>query len=175
MTNPPTRGFPPAYTLPTERATPYIADIETAAAAHDVDAAILAQVLHQESSFRADIITGETVSSAGAQGIAQFLPATAAEYGVDPLDPRSAIDGAARYLRWLLEYTKRPGGEEDYGRALAGYNWGVGNIKRKGLFNAPSETRKYVADIIADARAGRPDSDFTTPDTLGKLRIALDA
>lgn len=108
---------------------------------------LLARLLYQESRYRDDIISGATRSPAGALGIAQFMPATAAEWGIDPLDPYSAIEGAGRYIAWLY------GQFGDWSLALAAYNWGIGNVKRKGLQNAPRETVAYVTDILGDIAA----------------------
>ena len=92
------------------------------------------------------------VSSKGAQGIAQFMPDTAKRYGIDPNVPEQAIDGQARYMADLL---KMFGG--DYQKALAGYNWGEGNVQKavakygdNWLSVAPKETRDYVATIMAN-------------------------
>ena len=84
------------------------------------------------------------VSPAGAQGIAQFMPATAAEYGIDPFDPMQSAQAQAKMMGGLLK--KYQG---DVPSALAGYNWGQGNVDRKGLDNAPAETRKYIAKITS--------------------------
>lgn len=117
-------------------------DITEAAKRNNVPAEMLARLLWMESRFRDDIITGRTRSPKGAVGIAQFLPDTARELGIDPLDPQSAIDGAARYLRQLRNALP------DWTHAVAAYNWGIGNVRRKGLANAPKETRDYVAGIL---------------------------
>jgi len=77
-----------------------------------------------------------------AAGLAQFMPATAQEYGVDVNDPVSSIDGSARMLADL--YQKYNG---DQYKTLAGYNWGQGNVDRKGLHRAPKETRDYISKI----------------------------
>lgn len=123
---------------------PYREAIASAENRHGIPPSLLARVLWQESRFRPDVIRGETVSSAGALGIAQFMPATARDMGVDPLDAPSAIDGAARYLRLLRDALG------DWTSALAAYNWGIGNVRRYGLDAMPAETRKYVSDITAD-------------------------
>lgn len=102
---------------------------------------LLWNLLYTESRFREDIITGRKTSPVGALGIAQFMPATAEEQGVDPLNPASAIPGAARYLARLIQQA----GSVDAG--VAAYNWGIGNVKRKGLRAAPQETVDYVAAI----------------------------
>jgi soluble lytic murein transglycosylase-like protein len=125
-------------------AKPYIGAIEAASAANGLPDLLLGRLLYQESRYRPDIISGATVSSAGALGIAQFMPSTAADLGIDPLNPQQAIYGAARYLRTLYNQTG------SWSNALAAYNWGVGNVLRKGFAAAPLETRNYVAQITAD-------------------------
>ena len=122
--------------------TKYDDQIRAAAAANGIPFDVLWRLLYQESRFREDIISGRVTSPVGALGIAQFMPATAAEWRVNALDPASAIPGAARYLRWLIDQF---GGDVDKG--VAAYNWGIGNVRRKGLAAAPQETVKYVAAI----------------------------
>lgn len=129
-------------------AAPYLGTIEAAERIYALPASLLARVLYQESRFRPDIVNGATRSPVGALGIAQFMPATARELGVDPLDPDQAIDAAGRYLRRLYD---RFG---DWSLALAAYNWGQGNVARRGLGAAPAETRNYVAEISADIFEG---------------------
>jgi soluble lytic murein transglycosylase-like protein len=129
---------------PPASAAPYLDTIAQAERDNGLPAGLLARVLHQESRFRQDIITGKVKSPAGALGIAQFMPATARERGVDPLNPTSAINGAAGYLASLFD---RFG---DWTKAIAAYNWGQGNVARKGLDKAPAETRAYVAQITKD-------------------------
>ena len=109
---------------------------------------MLARLLWQESRYKDSIITGAVRSPAGAMGIAQFMPATAADMGVDPLDPFAAIDAAGRYLRSLYRQTG------DWSKALAAYNWGIGNVLRKGMSRAPLETRNYFSQILADIGLG---------------------
>lgn len=130
--------------VPPKEAQPYLPHIYAAERAHGLPHNLLARVLYQESRYRADIIDGRTASPAGALGIAQFMPATAAEWGIDPLDPVASIYGAARYLRWL--YNRHGSWHE----ALAAYNWGTGNVARRGLQEAPPETVAYVRDITRD-------------------------
>lgn len=131
------------FTLP-RAAAPYADAIRAAENRYAVLPGLLARVLYQESHFRPDIVSGAERSPVGAIGIAQFMPATAAELGVDPFDPYSSIDGAARYLRNLFD---RFG---SWQLALAAYNWGQGNVARRGLGEAPAETRDYIAAIAAD-------------------------
>lgn len=84
-------------------------------------------------------------SSAGAKGHFQFMDATAKQYGLDdPDDLTKSATAAAQMYRDLL---KQNGG--DLSKALAGYNWGQGNVQRKGLENAPKETRNYVEQVQA--------------------------
>lgn len=123
---------------------PYRALIEAAEDRRAIPRMMLGRLLWQESHFRADIISGAKRSSAGALGIAQFMPATAAELRVDPLDVAQAIDGAGRYLRSLYDQT---GTWRD---ALAAYNGGIGNLQRRGLDGMAQETRDYVRDILGD-------------------------
>lgn len=126
--------------------TAYDSIINSSAATYGIPADVLYKLLKQESHFRADIIVGKVKSPTGALGIAQFMPATAVEELGSisaALDPAQAIPGAARYLAKLQ---KSLGG--DLTKAVAAYNWGVGNVKRKGLSRAPTETRQYVSNIL---------------------------
>lgn len=127
--------------------TKYDALILSSANQYGIDPALLYRLLNQESRFREDIITGKTRSSVGALGIAQFMPATAIqELGSinAALDPERAIPGAARYLAKLIRLTGSiPAG-------VAAYNWGIGNVQRRGLKKAPSETVNYVLAITGD-------------------------
>jgi soluble lytic murein transglycosylase-like protein len=105
---------------------------------------MLARLLWQECRYREDIISGAKKSPVGAAGIAQFMPKTAAEMGINPLDPFASIDAAGRMLSRLY------GKFKDWSKALAAYNWGEGNVQRKGIANAPLETRNYYSQILAD-------------------------
>lgn len=82
------------------------------------------------------------VSPKGAQGAFQFMPATAKQYGVDTKDLASSAEGAAKMYADLL---KSHNGDLD--KALASYNWGQGNVARKGIENAPKETKDYIAKV----------------------------
>lgn len=118
--------------------------------AHNIPQGLLHRLLKQESAFRTDIITGKTRSPVGALGIAQFMPATAREElgsVAAALDPERAIPGAARYLRKLYSMTG------SWKKAVAAYNWGVGNVQRKGLAAAPAETKNYVLKVYGEAIA----------------------
>ncbi len=92
------------------------------------------------------------VSPKGAKGPFQFMDGTARGLGLkgmDVYDPHKSADAAARYLRYLLDAT---GG--DLEKALASYNWGLGNVQKKGMDNLPSETRNYVPKVMAGMRPG---------------------
>ena len=105
---------------------------------------LLARLLYQECHWRTDIITGRKRSPAGAIGIAQFMPATARQFGIDPTDPYQSIAAAGRYLAQLYRQFG------DWTQALAAYNWGPGNVARKGLGAAPAETVAYFTNILGD-------------------------
>lgn len=133
-----------ALWTPPAAAAPYLWDIAQAEIRYGLPNNLLARLLYQESRFRQDIITGRTKSPVGALGIAQFMPATAREMGIDPLNPAQAIDAAGRYLQRLH------GRFGSWDKALAAYNWGQGNVARRGLDRAPAETRNYFSLILAD-------------------------
>jgi len=130
---------------------PYRKMIESAASLSGVPVMILAWLLWKESRYNQAIISGAKKSPVGAMGIAQFMPKTAKqELGSEAaaLNPALAIPGAARYLKKL--YISLGTWE----RALAAYNWGIGNIQKKGMDAAPAETRDYYTTIIARAGMG---------------------
>jgi hypothetical protein len=118
-------------------ATPYASLFEEAGARHGIPPKVLAAVGWVESRFRL-----EAVSSAGALGMMQFLPSTAAGMGVDPWDPASAIDGAARYLRHALD---RFGSLEE---AIAAYNVGPGAIARAGGVQPGTQAERYLQKVL---------------------------
>jgi soluble lytic murein transglycosylase-like protein len=114
--------------------------IAEAAAKHGLDPVLLESVIRAESGF-----DPRAVSSKGAQGLMQLMPATAAELEVgDPFDPHANVDGGARYLRALLELF---GG--DMGLALAAYNSGRGRVERSGDIPPIAETRRYVQRVLS--------------------------
>lgn len=136
-----------AATVPSGTAlagVPYADLFARAGARYGVDPSLLAAVASKESSFDAS-----AVSPAGAQGLMQFMPATARGLGVNALDPTSAIDGAARYLTQL---TKQFGSTE---LALAAYNAGPGTVSRYGGIPPYPETQNYVRAVMTKAEAYR--------------------
>jgi hypothetical protein len=105
----------------------------------NVSAALLAAQLMAESNFNPF-----AVSPAGAQGIAQFMPETAASYGLDdPFDPVAAIDAQAHLMSDLIRQLGSPE------LALAGYNAGPGAVEGCHCIPPYPETRAYVTRILA--------------------------
>ena len=121
---------------------PYASLFEQAGSQYGVDPSLLAAVASQESGFNA-----QATSPAGALGLMQFMPSTAAGLGVDPLDPASSVDGAARYLSGL---TSRFGSTP---LALAAYNAGPGTVSRYGGIPPYAETQNYVRAVTSKAEA----------------------
>jgi cell wall-associated NlpC family hydrolase len=116
---------------------PYASLFATAGRKYGVDPALLSAVAKAESAYNP-----RAVSSAGAQGLMQLMPSTARSLGVDPYDPASAVDGAARLMSQLLD---RFGGRVDL--ALAGYNAGPGAVQRYGGVPPYPETQTYVRRV----------------------------
>jgi len=133
---------------PPATAAPYLDTITRTENKYSLPTNMLARLLYQESRYRPEIINGSVKSPAGALGIAQFMPATARQFGINPLDPYQAIDAAGKYLAQLY---KQFGNWAD---ALAAYNWGPGNVKKKGSAAAPVETQNYFGQILADLGIG---------------------
>jgi soluble lytic murein transglycosylase-like protein len=123
-------------------ATPFAGEIDAAAARHGIDPALLRGLIRQESNFDPN-----ARSSAGAMGLCQLMPATAAGLGVtNPSDPVQNIEGGAKYLRQQLD---RFGG--DVTKALAAYNAGPGAVQRYGGVPPYAETQNYVRIVQANA------------------------
>ncbi len=111
--------------------------IRAAAQKYGIPPALGIWQLWYESNYKSD-----AVSSAGAIGIAQFMPATAQQYRVDPYDVDSSIDGWGRYMRDLY---KMFGSWE---LALAGYNAGPGNVQKYKGVPPFRETLEYIKKIL---------------------------
>ncbi|MEO6042099.1 MAG: lytic transglycosylase domain-containing protein [Croceibacterium sp.] len=116
----------------------YAAKVAELAARYDISPALIEALVWQESRWRAG-----AVSPVGARGLAQLMPGTARELGVDPDDPLANLEGGARYLRTQLD---RFGG--DIEKALAAYNAGPGRVARAGGVPAIRETQNYVASVL---------------------------
>jgi soluble lytic murein transglycosylase-like protein len=147
----PTAGVMP---LAAGGATQYDAMIQAAAQRNGVDPSLLKALIRQESNF--DPNAG---SPAGAQGLTQLMPGTAAALRVtDPHDPQQAIEGGARYLRQQLDAF---GGDET--KALAAYNAGPGAVQRYGGVPPYAETQEYVRNVLGYAAGYR--TSIPTPPT----------
>jgi hypothetical protein len=146
-------------TLPSFVPARFAPAIARAAQRWSVAGALLAAQLYEESHFNPF-----ARSAAGALGIAQFMPATAAGYGLDdPFDAERAIDAQAHLMRDLLR---------SFGAvplALAAYNAGSARVRACGCVPPIPETQSYVADILGLLHgAGDP----LAPD-LGTLEVRL--
>jgi len=132
--------------------------IEKAASAHNLPVSFLTRLIWRESAFRT-----QAVSPKGAQGIAQFMPGTAAERGLaDPFDPEQAIPKAAELLAELR------GRFGNLGLAAAAYNGGPNRVAAwlAGTGGLPFETRNYVEIITRHAV-----EDWQDPKEAEKLQL----
>lgn len=111
--------------------------VKEAAQKYGVEPALIKAVIAVESDGEP-----QAVSPAGALGLMQLMPATAAELGVtNPFDPVQNVMAGTRYLRQL---TDRYQGNARL--ALAAYNWGMGNLEKRPEA-LPKETREYIARV----------------------------
>lgn len=119
--------------------------IREAADTHQLPYELLHAVIHVESAYNP-----KAVSSAGAQGLMQLMPATAARFGVqDPFNPVDNIRGGSQYLRHLLKLFNN-----NYALALAAYNSGENTVIRYGNKIPPyRETQNYVRKVLKLYRA----------------------
>ena len=118
--------------------TAFQTEISSAAREFGVEEAIVRAIIHAESAYNPTAL-----SRAGAQGLMQLMPPTAARFGVsDSYDASQNIRGGVQYLAWLL---KRFNG--DLTLAAAGYNAGEGAVDRHGGVPPYSETQYYVRRV----------------------------
>jgi hypothetical protein len=113
--------------------------LANAAQEHDLPLGFFVRLINQESGFNPEV-----VSHAGAQGVAQFMPRVAEEWGLkNPFDPHAALDASARFLRSLYNQLG------NWGLAAASYNGGIGRVQkwRTNRGKLPDETRNYVKTI----------------------------
>lgn len=144
----------PSTTVTASSNTQYDALIQQAARDQGVDPALLKGLVQAESGF-----DPSSVSSVGAQGLAQLMPDTAKGLGVtNPFDPLQNLEGGARFLAGAL---KRFGGNEQL--ALAAYNAGPGAVERYGGIPPYAETQAYVPRVLGYANEYRAQGFGQTP------------
>lgn len=132
--------------------------IEQAAARYGLEPAVLHGLIQQESGF-----DPSAQSSAGAAGLTQLMPGTAASMGVaNPMDPAESIEGGARYLSQLM--SEFGGNTED---ALAAYNAGPGAVQQYGGIPPYAETQSYVSKVLGYAESYRQSQ--PAPSAVGSL------
>ncbi|WP_312110816.1 transglycosylase SLT domain-containing protein [Pantoea septica] len=91
------------------------------------------------------------MSGAGAQGLFQLMPGTAKDLGLrgnEAFDPVKSAQAAAKYLAQLLKANNG-----DLPKALASYNWGIGNVQKHGMALMPEETRNYIPRVLSNMPA----------------------
>lgn len=116
----------------------YTAKVHELAARFDLSPTLIEALVWQESRWRAN-----ARSPVGARGLAQLMPGTARDLGVDPDDPFANLEGGARYLRQQLDRF-----DGDLEKALAAYNAGPGRVIRAGGIPRIRETQNYVVAIM---------------------------
>jgi soluble lytic murein transglycosylase-like protein len=117
--------------------------IESAAKVHQVEPKLIRSVIEQESAFHACAI-----SSKGAKGLMQLMPATIEQFKVgDAFDPEQNIEAGATYLRQLLDKYKG-----DLKLALAAYNSGPATVDKTGAIPDIKETQDYVEGVMKKMR-----------------------
>ena len=112
--------------------------IETAAEKYGVDPKLAKAIATAESNMNQDVI-----SKAGAVGVMQLMPATAASLGVDPYDREQNIEGGVKYLSQMLERF-----DGNVQNAVAAYNAGPNAVKKFGGIPPYSETQNYVGRVM---------------------------
>lgn len=121
-------------------AATYGTDILRHTVGKDISPALVVAMIAIESGGKAEV-----VSSAGAQGVMQLMPATAERFGVtDRTDPSQNIAGGVAYMSWLMEHF-----DQDPILALAGYNAGEGSVRDNSGVPPYAETRAYVPKVLA--------------------------
>jgi soluble lytic murein transglycosylase-like protein len=129
---------------PNPRSAAFDHYIDVHATHQGVSPELVRAVIQVESAFNP-----RAVSSKGAMGLMQLMPATARELGVDdPFHPEDNIRGGVAYLRQLLDRY-----DNDVELALAAYNAGPGSVERYGAVPPYRETRNYVKKITGSTGA----------------------
>jgi soluble lytic murein transglycosylase-like protein len=114
--------------------------IDASSKQEGVKADLIRAVIGEESGKRPC-----AVSSKGAQGLMQLMPATSEQFGVhDPFDPKQNVEAGTKFLKQLLDKYK-----DDLSLALSAYNAGSGRVDRDGGVPGIPETTNYVTDILS--------------------------
>jgi soluble lytic murein transglycosylase-like protein len=114
--------------------------VEQTASRFQVDPGLIRAIVRVESGY-----DPKAVSSKGAMGLMQLIPATAHRFGVaNPFDPRQNLEGGVNYLKYLLDLF---GG--DLSLSLAAYNAGEHSVQRSGGIPAIPETQDYVRKVTS--------------------------
>ena len=128
--------------VPTARSAQFDGSINEHSRRMGVSADLVRAVIQVESAFNPT-----AVSTKGAMGLMQLMPATAAELGVhNPFEPDENIRGGVTYLKRLLDRY-----DQKVELALAAYNAGMGNVEKYGDVPPFKETRNYVKRITGAA------------------------
>jgi len=135
------RAFDPG--LDESRALSLASRVVAEADAARLDARLVVALVAVESSW-----DPRAVSPAGARGLGQLMPATAAALGVDPDDAAANLHGTVHYLAALISRYGRYPPQERYVRALGAYNAGRGAVDRFDGLPPYAETRLYVYRVI---------------------------
>jgi len=123
--------------------TPYGAEIYAAARRHELNPQLVAALVRAESAFDSGAL-----STKGARGLMQLMPATARRFGLGErqiFEPERNLEAGTRYLRWLLDRF-----DGDVVRALAAYNAGEGTVDRYGGVPPFRETLSYIRRISGE-------------------------
>jgi len=141
---PPSVSVPAAPASPSARYQgryngPFLGMARTAARRHGIPEDLFLRLVQQESGWNAG-----ARSHKGAMGLAQLMPQTARQLGVDANDPRQNLDGGARYLRMMYNRYS------NWRLALAAYNAGPGAVDKHGGIPPFRETRNYVRVVYGN-------------------------
>lgn len=134
-----TAGAPISHSVQSAGPAQWRGHVARLAAKYDLSPQLIEALVWQESRWHPG-----AVSPAGARGLAQLMPATARELGVNPDDPLANLEGGARYLRQQLDTF-----DGNLEKALAAYNAGPSRVIRAGGIPRIRETQGYVAAIMA--------------------------
>ena len=140
MTRSKPRNYNAAFKHLKKNKKKYTPIIEAAATKHGVDPKLVHAVIYAESAYNA-----KAISSAGAVGLMQLMPATARQYGANNRkDPKQNVFAGTRYLKYLLGLFN-----DDLALSVAAYNAGENAVKKYHNQIPPySETQKYVKKVL---------------------------